>query len=69
MAEYMAYSVGPDGYQIAVKALECADDAEAAEKTRLADHNLELWCGDRFVVRFGRKPEREWRCGGLRDQR
>ncbi len=54
----MVYSVGSDGYQIALKALACADDAEAAEKSArlVADLDIELWCGNRFVVRFDRKP-------------
>jgi hypothetical protein len=58
MANYMVYSVGSDGYQIALKALACADDAEAAEKSArlVADLDIELWCGNRFVVRFDRKP-------------
>jgi len=59
MAEYIAYSVGSDGYQVAFKAVECADDAEAAEKAGWlpGDHYIELWCGDRFVVQFDRKPK------------
>ena len=59
MAEYMAYSVGPDGYQIAFKALDCADDVEAAEKAKhlVEGHDIELWCGDRFVIRIDRKPK------------
>jgi hypothetical protein len=54
MIEYMAYSVGPDGYQIAFKALECADDVEAAEKASelVEGHDIEVWCGDRFVIRI-----------------
>ncbi len=58
MAEYMAYSVGTDGYHIAFKALDCADDVEAAEKARrlVEDHDIELWCGDRFVMRFTQEP-------------
>lgn len=59
MAEYMAYSVGPDGYQIAFKALDCADDTEAAEKAKgfVEGHDIEVWCGDRFVIRIERKPK------------
>jgi hypothetical protein len=55
----MAYYVGADGYEIALKALECADDAEASEKVRrlAGDHDIELWCGDRFVIRLDRIPE------------
>jgi hypothetical protein len=59
MAEYMAYSVGPDGYQIAFKALDCADDVEAAEKASqlVKDYDIEVWCGDRFVIRIDQKPK------------
>jgi hypothetical protein len=55
----MAYSVGPDGYQIAVKALDCADDVEAAEKAKglVEGHDIELWCGVRFVIRIDQKPK------------
>jgi hypothetical protein len=58
MAEYMAYSVDLDGYLIALKALDCHNDAEAAEKVkRLAQgREIELWCGDRFVIKFDKKP-------------
>jgi hypothetical protein len=59
MIEYMAYSVGPDGYQIACKALECADDVEAAEKASelVEGHDVEVWCGDRFVIRIDQTSE------------
>ena len=58
MPEYIAYAVGPDGYLIAVKALVCADDVEAAGRMQglVEGRDIELWCGDRFVVRFGRNP-------------
>ncbi|MGA9090396.1 MAG: hypothetical protein WB420_14955 [Bradyrhizobium sp.] len=54
MPEYIAYSVGRDGYLIALKALHCADDAEAAKKAEclVEGRDIELWCGDRFVIRF-----------------
>jgi hypothetical protein len=59
MPEYIAYDVGLDGQLIAVKALDCADDVEAAEK--MADlvkgRDIELWCGDRFVIRFDQNPK------------
>jgi hypothetical protein len=55
----MAYAIGPDGHLIAVKALDCADDVEAAEKMEglVEGRDIELWCGDRFVIRFDRNPE------------
>lgn len=59
MREYIAYSVRRDGYLIAVKALHCADDAEAAKKAEhlVEGRDIELWCGDRFVIRFGQNPK------------
>ena len=54
MAEYRAYTIGRDGHFIRAKALNCADDAEAIEKAkRLVDvHDVELWSGERFVIRL-----------------
>jgi hypothetical protein len=59
MAEYRAYTVGSDGHFVGSRALICSDDAEAIEKTRrLVDaHDIELWSGDRFIVRLAPKPE------------
>ena len=59
MPEYMAYVIGFDGHLIAVKALDCADDVEAAEKLEclVEDRDIELWCGDRFVIRFDQNPK------------
>ena len=52
LAEYRAYVVGHDGHFIRREPLICADDDEAiAQATRLvADHDVELWCGERFVT-------------------
>jgi hypothetical protein len=59
MAEYRAYTVGLDGHFVGSQALTCADDAEAIEKTkRLVDgRDIELWSGDRFIIRLVPKPE------------
>jgi len=59
MPEYIAYDVGLDGQLIAVKALYCADDVEAAEKMEdiVKGRDIELWCGDRFVIRFDQNPK------------
>jgi hypothetical protein len=61
MPEYMAYSIGPDGHPIAVKALDCADDVEAARKMKclVEGRDIEIWCGDRFVIRFDRNPSNQ----------
>jgi hypothetical protein len=54
VAEYRAYTVGPDGRYLGFEPLVCADDAEAIQKAkRLTDgHDVELWNGDRFIVRL-----------------
>jgi hypothetical protein len=54
VAEYRAYVVGHDGHFLRFEALICADDAEAIEKAkRLVDvHDVELWSGERFVIRL-----------------
>jgi hypothetical protein len=59
VAEYRAYVVGRDGHFIGFEPLVCADDAEATEKAeRLVDgHDVELWNGDRLVIRLGHKPK------------
>jgi hypothetical protein len=38
--------------------LSCAGDAEAIEQARrlLKSQDIELWSGDRFIVRLERKP-------------
>jgi hypothetical protein len=59
MADYRAYTVGDDGHFIGVEPLICASDAEATAKAkRLVDgHDVELWSGERLVVRLERKPK------------
>jgi hypothetical protein len=59
MAEYRAYTVGHDGNFIGFDSLDCADDAEAIEKTkRLVDgHDVELWSGPCLVIPLSHKPE------------
>ena len=54
MAEYRAYTVGIDGHFIRFEPLVCRDDGEAVAKaTRLVDgHDVELWSGERFVIRL-----------------
>jgi hypothetical protein len=58
MAEYRAFSVGSDGHFNGFVPLVCADDDEAiAKAVRLVDgHDIELWSGDRLVIRLPRKP-------------
>jgi hypothetical protein len=58
MVEYRAYTVGMDGHFIGYEPMVCADDAEAIEKaTRLVDgHDVELWSGQRLVIRLEHTP-------------
>ena len=54
MAEYRAFTVGRDGHFSGFEPLICANDAEAiAQAKRLVDsRDVELWSGDRLVVRL-----------------
>jgi hypothetical protein len=58
MTEYRAYTVGIDGHFIGYQPLVCADDSEAIAKAEgLVDrHDIELWSGDRLVIRLHHKP-------------
>ena len=57
MATYRAYTVGLDGRYIGFTELDCADDSEAIEVAKQLNggRDIELWCGDRFVVRINYK--------------
>jgi hypothetical protein len=59
MAEYRAYTVGHDGHFVGYEPLVCGGDKEAIEKAkRLVDgHDVEVWSGARFVIRFSHKPD------------
>jgi hypothetical protein len=54
VAEYRAFTVGSDGHFSGFEPLICANDAEAiAQAKRLVDsRDVELWSGDRLVVRL-----------------
>jgi hypothetical protein len=54
VAEYRAFTVGRDGHFMGIEPLVCADDAEAIERAKqlVVDHDVELWSGDRLVVRL-----------------
>jgi hypothetical protein len=54
MAEYRAYTIGNDGHIIGYEPLVCADDAEAIERDKrlVVGNDIELWSGDRFVIRL-----------------
>ena len=57
MPEYRAYIEGSDGdgHFFYFHPLICADDTEATEKAKqlVVGHAVELWCGERLVLRFG----------------
>jgi hypothetical protein len=57
MAEYRAFTVGPDGHFMGFEPLICADDSEAIMLAkRLVDGlDVELWSGDRLVIRLRAK--------------
>ena len=59
MTDYRAFTVGHDRHFVGSRALVCADDAAAIEQARrLVDgHDIELWSGDRFVIRLVHKPK------------
>ena len=59
MVEYRAFVIGHDGHFIDVEPMVCADDAEAIEKVqRLVDRfAVELWSGERFVIRLEAKTK------------
>jgi hypothetical protein len=56
--DYRAYTIGHDGHIIGYEPLVCADDTDAIEKTsRLVDgHAMELWSGERLIVRLRQEP-------------
>lgn len=59
MPEYRVYTIGSDGHFHSSSPLECADDAEAMEKTKqLVDgYDVELWQRDRKIAKFDKKPK------------
>jgi hypothetical protein len=59
VADYRAYTVGHDGHFTDCHARVCNDDRDAIDwaKQLGASHPIELWCGERFVVKFEPKPE------------
>ena len=59
MPEYRAYVVGADDHFIGSEPMICRDDAEAITRARrLVDgHAVELWSGERFVIKLEAKPK------------
>jgi hypothetical protein len=59
MEEYRAYIIGADGHFIRAVELLCPDDDSAKEyaSNLVEGHDVELWQGDRHIVRFHSKQE------------
>jgi len=57
MAHYRICTIGLDGHFLSVEEIECANDQKAIQKAQQAvdDRNVELWQGDRFIVRLSPK--------------
>lgn len=60
MNEYRAYTIGEDGHITSCRAFKCAEDGEAVvwAKQLLDGHDIELWSGDRFVIRLEHQEQR-----------
>jgi hypothetical protein len=59
VSDYRAYALGRDGRILAFKEFRCLDDREAiAEAKRLTrKFDIEVWNGDRFVLRLAHRPD------------
>jgi hypothetical protein len=57
--EYRAYVMGHDGHITAFRAFRCADDSEAVvwAKQLVDGHDIELWSGERFVIRLDHRQK------------
>ena len=57
VADYRAFTVGDDGHFTGFEPFVCADDVEAIEKAKrlVGSCDVELWCGDRLVIRLEAK--------------
>jgi hypothetical protein len=54
VVDYRAYFVGNDGHFVRFVGLSCSDDAEAIAQARrlIEEQDIELWSGERFIVRL-----------------
>jgi hypothetical protein len=57
--DYRVYFLGSDGHFVRFVGLSCSDDAEAIERARrlIQDQGIELWSGERLVVRLPKKQD------------
>jgi len=60
VVDYRAYFLGSDGHFVRFVGLSCTDDAEAIEQAQrlIEDQDIELWSGERFIVRLPKKQDR-----------
>lgn len=58
-AEYRAYAVASDGHFMGFKEIVCGDDDGAVAKAKRLINNfdIEVWNGDRFVIRLLHRPK------------
>ena len=59
MSAYRVYVIGQDGHFVSIRKFFCDSDSDATvwAKQLVDDHDVELWCGYRFVVRLDHKPK------------
>jgi hypothetical protein len=57
VTEYRAYAVDRDGHFIGYEPLVCADDADAIVQAKrfFVGNAIELWSGERLVIRLEAK--------------
>jgi hypothetical protein len=67
MAEYRAYVIGEDEHIRSCRAFVCDGDADAMvwAKQLLDGNDIELWSGDRFVIRFNHAGARPPQLAGI----
>jgi hypothetical protein len=59
VSEYRAYVIGEDGQIASFRSFVCDSDANATvwAKQLVDGHDVELWSGDRFVIRLDHEPK------------
>jgi len=59
-AEYRLYTVDGGGHFRGFELLVCANDAEAIDQAKrlVVGHAIELWCGERLVIRLEAKAKK-----------
>jgi hypothetical protein len=59
VSEYRAYIVGEDGHFVSSRAFVCGSDADAKvwAKQLVDGHDVELWSGERLVIRLNRQTK------------